>query len=378
MTQYLRDTRAGSGVGWSRTSGRPLTLASPPRVPGLTPDLQDTLDFLVKKLIHKQQRNLLRRRYYDYKQTASSIGLNLASDLARLGSVLGWPAKAVDSMVRRTVLDTWITPDEDSADDIGLTSIIEANQLQTLIPAALTACLMHSCAFGFVSAGGEGEPDVLVSFASAETATAEWDERLRGPIAALSVVSWDAQGAPDHMALYVPGLVVVMRRSLNTWTVDPSEYDETLGLPVYPIAYQPLLGRPFGASRISRPVMALTDSAVRTLVRTEIGAEFYNLPQRYVLGANPSAFKDHGEDVPGWISNLKSLWTLSRDKDGQIPQVGQFTQATMQPNVDHFRMIAQTFAAETSLPLRSLGVVGDNPESADAIMEANRELELEI
>src|SRR5690606_12471483 len=41
-------------------------------------------------------------------------------------------------------------------------------------------------------------------------------------------------------------------------------------------------------------------------------------------------------------------------------------------------MLAQAFASETSLPLRSLGVVGDNPESSEAIIEANKELELEI
>ena len=378
MKQYLQTAREGSHVGWSTLGGPAPMIISTPRIPGLGSDLQDTLDYLVKKLIRKQPRNLLRRRYYDYKQTASMIGLNLTSDLARLGTVLGWPAKAVNSMVRRTILDKWITPEGLDADTIGLTHIIESNQLETEVPASLTACLMHSCSFGFVSTGGIGEPDALISFASAENATAEWDARIRGPIASLTVTSWDSHGVPNEMALYVPGQVVVLKRDGRSWDVEVCEYDESLGLPVYPIPYQPLLGKPFGSSRISRPVMALTDSAVRTLTRTEIGAEFYNLPQRYVLGARPDAFKDNGQDIPGWLANLKSIWLLSRDKDSELPQVGQFSQASMEPNIAQFRMIAQTFAAETSLPLRSLGVVGDNPESADAITEANRELELEI
>lgn len=38
------------------------------------------------------------------------------------------------------------------------------------------------------------------------------------------------------------------------------------------------LRNPFGRSRISKAVMSLTDSAIRTIVRSEIGAEFYASP----------------------------------------------------------------------------------------------------
>src|SRR5690606_28014561 len=101
----------------------------------------------------------------------------------------------------------------------------------------------------------------------------------------------------------------------------------------------------FGSSRISRPVMALTDSGVRTLLRTEVSAEFFNAPQRYALGAEESAFQDaKGNAKSGWEVLLGRVLTLSKDEDGVIPQVGQFPQQSMEPNIAHFRMLAQAFA----------------------------------
>ena len=51
-----------------------------------------------------------------------------------------------------------------------------------------------------------------------------------------------------------------------------------------PICYRPDAARPFGHSRISRACMGLQQGALRTLKRSEISAEFYSFPQKYVLG----------------------------------------------------------------------------------------------
>ena len=382
-----------------------------PTVPGLTVEETQTLTTLVDRLFRKAERNRLRRRYYDAKQSLRDLGISVPPTI-QLRTVLGWPAKAVDVLVRRTMLESWVADDETDLVALGLDELLAANQFDRELPAALTSALMHSVAFGFVTAGLAGEPAALIQFRSAEQATGEWDDRRRCLANALSVISTDDAGQPDAMNLYVPDVVVAMRRDEKGWRVD--RYRHRFGVPVEAIPFRPSLIRPMGSSRITRPVMELTDAAVRTLVRTEVSAEFYNAPQRYVLGAAERAFAEGtvpapqadtdiwwetddgvrhrggdtssgpagtgnaGGTLAGWQALLGHVWTLTRDEDGNLPSVGQFPQQSMQPNVEHFRMLAQTFAAETSIPLRSLGVVGDNPESAEAIAEANKELELEI
>src|SRR3546814_7117471 len=71
-----------------------------------------------------------------------------------------------------------------------------------------------------------------------------------------------------------------------------------------------------------------TDAGMRTMRRTEVGAEFFNAPQRYALGADEDAFTDaNGNPVPAWTIMLGRLLALSRDEDGELPQVGQFARS---------------------------------------------------
>jgi hypothetical protein len=168
-------------------------------------------------------------------------------------------------------------------------------------------------------------------------------------------------------------------RALSGGRWDLRQVEHDLGVPVELLAYKAELDRPFGRSRISRPVMYLTDAMVRTALRTEVSAEFYNAPQRYALGADEESFKaKDGSVVPPWQVLLGRMLTLSRDEEGELPQIGQFPQQTMQPNLDQMRSLAQQFSMETSLPVGSLGIVHDNPDSAEAMMIAWEDLGIDI
>ena len=63
-------------------------------------------------------------------------------------------------------------------------------------------------------------------------------------------------------------------------------------IPCELLAYRPDSKRPFGRSRINRTVMSLTDSAVRTFLRSELQAELYSVPPRYFLGVTEDMFTD--------------------------------------------------------------------------------------
>jgi len=58
---------------------------------------------------------------------------------------------------------------------------------------------------------------------------------------------------------------------------------------------------------------------------------------------------------------MSSMLTFTKDEDGDIPQLGQFTQQSMSPYIEQFRMFAAAFAGETGLTMDDLGFVSDNP-----------------
>lgn len=353
-------------------------LVAAPQIPGLSASDQDLVNKLVGQITAKARRNQIRRKYYDHKAALRDLGIAIPPQLKDVSTVLGWPAKGVDSMSRRTVLEGFTVIDGDAA-SIGLDNLLLENRIESEAPQAHTSALIHSAVFTFVTAGdvGAGEPAALISTQSAEWATGTWDRRLRRLSSALSVIAVDDQGRPTHMNLYTPDRVVVMRREGRRWDLRLAEHD--LGVPVEVLPYRPSLDRPFGASRISRPVMALTDAAVRTMLRTEVSAEFFSAPQRYLLGGDEDAFTDKaGNPIPGWSALLGRILAVGLNEEGGTPTVGQFAQQSMEPHLAQTRSQATLLAAEMSLPVGSLGIVQDNPSSAEAIEATKEELVVEI
>lgn len=117
--------------------------------------------------------------------------------------------------------------------------------------------------------------------------------------------------------------------------------------------------------------MGLQQGALRTLKRSEISAEFYSFPQKYVLGTSNEA-----EQLDKWKATISSLLEITKDEDGDKPVVGQFTQQSMSPYTEQLRTFAALFAGETGLTLDDLGFVTDNPSSAEAIKSSHEALRL--
>jgi len=138
-----------------------------------------------------------------------------------------------------------------------------------------------------------------------------------------------------------------------------------------PIIYRPDPKRPFGHSRISRACMNIQQSALRTLKRSEISAEFYSFPQKYILGMDKDA-----EKLEKWKATISSMIQISKDEDGDSPTVGQFQQQSMAPYIDQLKMFASLFAGETGLTLDDLGFSTENPSSVEAIKAQHENLRL--
>lgn len=340
---------------------------SVPQILDLTHDEQSSLNALLKQLRDKAPRNAMRAAYYDGRNAVKDLGISTPPSMRRLAVVLGWSAKAVDILNRRCNLDGFVIPGLSTA-DVGVDELWTSNFLRTESSQAGVSSLIHSTAFLITTQGdvASGESPVLITAKDAQSATGEWDRRRRSLKSCLSIIDTDEDGNPSEMVLYLDGLNVIMTKSLGAWKVERRRHN--FGVPVEPLVYQPRLGRPFGSSRISRAVMSLHDSALRTIVRSEVSAELYSVPQRVLLGADESAFKNaDGTMKTAWQAVLGKVWAVGRDEDGNVPSVEQLAAATQQPHVDQLRAWAQLFAGETSIPLASLGISGDaNPTSADA------------
>ena len=232
---------------------------------------------------------------------------------------------------------------------------------------AHTAALRDGCAFIAVTVGdqGAGESPAVISTYTATDASGIWNERRHALDYALTVDVRNEWGAAMQMSWWTPTRQVRMTRSTvqSQWVAE--DLPHLFGrVPVVAMAYSPVPGRPFGTSRITRPVMRLTDHAARTLLRSEIAAEFFSAPQRYLLGADMEAFEDEdGELKSGWESIIGHLLIASRpvDDSGKTsennPVAGQFSQASMEPHAAELRSVATMFAGETSIPVSFLGII---------------------
>lgn len=342
-------------------------------VAGLSELEQDVLSELVAQLQAKAPRNLLRAAYYDGKHARRDLGISTPPQMRNLTAVLGWSAKSVDVLNRRCHLDSFVIPGVDTS-SVGLNTLWDDNWLGLEAPQAGVSSLIHATSFLVATQGDDGEPDVLITAKDAMSGTGRWNRRRRALDAFLSVIDIDKKGKPNEIVLYLPNLNIRMVRSTQWVVVDRTEH--IYGVPVEPLTYRARLGRPFGSSRISRAVMSLHDSALRTVIRSEVTAEIYSVPQRVMLGADESIFQNSdGTPGTGWQSVLATIWGIPDDDEAAQPRadIKEFSSAPQDPHVAQLRAWAQLFAGETSIPVTSLGIGAEaNPTSAEAY-HASRE-----
>ena len=222
-----------------------------------------------------------------------------------------------------------------------------------------------------------GEPAVLVSARPATGAAAIWDDHSRRIACGLVVVERDRRpgrgGEPTWVNVFTDENVIRIRRSsAGGWVAEYMPHSMGRCL-MKPMAYEATLERPFGKSRITRAVMNITDDAMRASVRSEVSAEFFTSPQKYLLGADGDVLGDQSK----WDAYIGNIFAVSKDSEGDVPQFGQLAQGTMQPHIDYMRSLAARFSGETNVPLSELGVVTDNPSSAEAIYAAKEALVIE-
>lgn len=343
-------------------------------IPSLSVADQADLNFLLDQLEAKQRRNQLRAAYYDAKRSFRPLDGTLPPSMRNLATVLGWPAKAVDTLNNRCVLERFVWPGDDSS---VLDQVWDDNWLGQEAPGWQASALIHAVAWIITTRGDvqSGEPKALITGRDAMSGTGVWDVRRRALSMFLSVIEVDDDSKPTHLVLYRPaGNLTLRKGDGGAWSWDWRPHD--LGrVPVEPLRYKPRLGRPFGSSRISRPVMKLTDLAVRTVIRSEVSGEFYSIPPRFLLNASEEAFKDaNGNPLDAWRLVFGRVLAIEPASDEGPPvDVKQLPQGSQEPHMAQLRGLSYMFAGETSIPPDSLGFQSDANPTSEGAYYASRE-----
>ena len=342
-------------------------------VRGLSDDDGRTLGLLLEQLDAKENRNKLRAAAYDGKRMARDLGISMPPTMRSLSYVLGWASQPVDALNLRCSFEGIASPDATAA-NLGLDLVLDDNRFESESQQGQASSLIHGVSFLVTTRGADGEPPVVFTFRDGLNATGLWDGRQRRLVAFLSVSERGNDGKPVAGVLYFPGRTYTLARNSGAWVASGQESSVPY-VPVEPLVFKPRIDRPFGSSRITRPMLSLLDQAMRTLGRSESQAEIFSLPQRYAMGADASMFVDEqGNPIPRWQILLGGVWWAGVNEEGKNPDVGQFPQASQQPHLDHLRAIGAQFAAAASMSPHLFGVPsGDaNPTSAEAMENADR------
>lgn len=318
------------------------------------------IDYLRRKLASCRLRVNLRYKHYAMQHQETPIGITIPPNVrAQYRATLGWTAKGVDSLADRLVF-------REFANDIfDATKIFDRNNPDIFFDSAILAALIGSCCFIYISKGEDDE--VRLQVIEASNATGVIDPITGLLVEGYAVLARDDYGQATLEAYFEPNATHFIPKD-----GDPYPISNPTNIPLLvPVIHRPDAVRPFGRSRITRAGMYYQKYAKRTLERADITAEFYSWPQKYILGLDPDA-----EPLEKWQATVSSLLTISASDNGEKPNVGQFSTASMSPFTEQLRTAAAGFAGEMGLTLDDLGFVSDNPSSVEAIKASHENLRL--
>ena len=336
------------------------------RAAGLSAEDGETLGELIEVSQAVAQRNLTLDAYYESEQVTPDIGIDNIPACVDPGVRCDWARKAVTSVSERVRMDGFVF--EGDYEDEAFAAIVRANSLDAEFNRNVASELTHGCMFATVNRSARG---VAIRMHTAEDSAAIWDvadQRIGAGMVVADARRTDWGGlrpVPTQVNLHLPGRVVVLRRTgPSSWAAEtlPHPLDRPL---MEAFTYRATGLKPFGQTRITRTVRYLVDEVERTLRYMAVSSAFYATPQRYIMGLTDEQYDAMVDDK--WKTLIGSILLATRDEDGNVPTPGQFSAASPLPYVEAIQTYAKLFSGATGVPLNSLGIVQDNPSSAEAI-----------
>lgn len=341
---------------------------------GLMDEDKALLRQLCAVFMRNRGRNALKVEYYEDLNPVKNLGLAVPEQFLRtIDTSVGWCAKAVDFLGCRSRFDGFIV--HESVQDV-MDRIVSSNDFGLLYQMLLTPELQHGHGYLTVSKGDSWQPAVI-NFRDAETAAGIWDYRHKRIKACMVIEDWkpitnsSMEMEPCLMVMHTDKFVITIEKVQRHWYAKYHEHG--MGRPMAePICYRPTYKKPFGKSRISRTCMAITDEMQREIVRTALHSECFSAPQKYALGAPDEMF-----DIEKFKMAYNSFMLVSKDVDGDVPQLGQFAQASMEPHIKAMELLMSRMAAETHIPVAAFGLTSNGYTSSDALRASTDDLIVE-
>lgn len=347
-------------------------------ITGATPGETELVNELLSRLSTYQPANSKHESYYDGTFSVKYLGIAIPDSAKALKMVAGWATTTVDVLEERLAWHGWGDP--------VLQEVYEDNALDSESSQIHLDTLIYGTSYISVTAGGPGEPPVLVRGHDAKNTVGIQNGRTRRLDAALTRTV-DDDGEVRHFTLWLPDEIVEIERDGNSteWYVSERQQHGLGRVPMVQQVNRPRTGQRGGKSEITKAIRSYTDSAVRALTGMEVNREFFSAPQRYIIGLGAEDMVDeNGNKIDPWRILTGSIWGIPgielEDDQGELtgdidkPEVGEFSPLSPGPYLDQIQGLATQLAAEAGLPADYLGVHTSNPSSADAIAKGEARL----
>lgn len=333
---------------------------------------------LARVFNERARANAVKRRYYEghIRLSEVNLGLALPKGMQGLEVSCAWGEKAVDVLAARSMFDGFVGLDGEPSPVMA--EIAQANRLIAEYNKATRNELLYGCDLATLSRDeGIG---CQIRFHSPETAAALWNDEKGRIDCGLAVQDvrrrrggyWEASA----VAYYDDAATWILRRDeRGRW--DAERVEHKLGRPLMePLTWNATSAKPFGRSRLKRPIRNLIDGYVRTLANATIALEFATTPQKYLLGVTDEQYdvvlSDKFKTYAGAL--IAATWN---SETGEKPTFGQLPQGTLDPHITQLRALATQFSAASGLTVTDVGVINDaNPTSSDAILAQSQTLVL--
>lgn len=309
--------------------------------------------------------------YYDADNDIRDYGISTPAKLTHLKPGIGWASRAINTLSDRVVFEGFVN------DKFGINAYLESINGLRVINNQTDDTYIGGCSFIAVSDDPESDKKILVPFTATE-ATGKVNQTTGLLEHGLAVTRWaepqpkkkGVRFAPADYILFTPSYTALFY-DRNLTEIIPNPTGRTL---LHPFTRRASTARPLGKSRISNTVRRIIQEVGRLKRREEIAEEFYSLPQRYINGL-AEGYKKGADDALD--SAIGRVWTITKDEDGEKPDIGQLAQMSIDQFETAKKDKARDFCAETGLTLRNLGYETANPSSAESLVAMSDDLLLE-
>jgi hypothetical protein len=342
---------------------------------GITEEARYAVELLVAEYERHAAHNEMLRNYYDGNVKVGDYGVTASIDNDQ---TCHWPEKAVNDWAERINLEYFTLPE--GVDDAVMQGIVERNNLIDNYNQHVPVKGLYGCMAATVNRARDGH--ALIRFHGADTFTAIPSPDFTDGVVASGLAIARREYTPWSQTAMVPTIVNLhLPRNVGEfrqyedgrWSYAQGRMAETLPT-LYVFAHRRVgTVAPFGRTRITKFVRTLTDDAIRCMFHMQVSGAFYSMAKLWATGLTDEQFDSMMRDKDKFQLARMLLLTANENTD-RDPNVGQLSGNSPQPFIDELRSLAMQFSGATGVPVSSLGIIQDNPSSAEAIQSGREDI----